>query len=455
MITKARALLLAAAFALSACATSETGWTGARPSASPIEFGLRPQGGTAYDNGDLAALFLRLAFEMETGQSLASSNRLEAPVLLVPDPAFGDALDSFLDGFSNWMILHAGLEMRRAPAGQPGAPHAPDAAGAAGAAAVAAKNAGAGGQVVGKAAGSIIALRPVAAAWRDRAAADFACFVLYGPPIDPAELRGRAAIDAHFDRWTDSGIVTVYLPTDLEGEQLASCLYEEILQGLGVANDIPDLLESIFNDDEIHHQPTALDMLMVRTLYAIGPEAARDPDRAYVEARRALEVLNPAGNAPDAQRLTLVTRDEALAYTRAVGLAMMRDGSGRRQLSPGETAEIVRAIAGKPAALRCSGLFLHAQVLRRDERPEARRVLETAADACTEAAPEDTLRAALIDAERAILLVREQRRREALDAIQGVPSVLARHGQAELATEIAAVGIVLDSIDDVPGGGGG
>lgn len=46
------------------------------------------------------------------------------------------------------------------------------------------------------------------------------------------------------------------------GPALRECLYEEIMQSFGIANDLPAGTPSIFNDDQRYQQPTGLDWVL-------------------------------------------------------------------------------------------------------------------------------------------------------------------------------------------------
>ena len=90
--------------------------------------------------------------------------------------------------------------------------------------------------------------------------------------------------------------MTVYIPNTLEPYLMRLCLIEEIAQALGPANDLYGAGMSIFNDDNVHVWPTALDYLMLRVLYQ--PEMRTGLSRAETRrrARQVLARLNPAGN---------------------------------------------------------------------------------------------------------------------------------------------------------------
>jgi hypothetical protein len=89
--------------------------------------------------------------------------------------------------------------------------------------------------------------------------------------------------------------VAVFIPADTAPQEIRDCLHEEIAQALGPLNDLYELPDSVFNDDNFHTVLTGFDMLMLRAHYA--PELANGMTRGAVAARlpAILARLNPAG----------------------------------------------------------------------------------------------------------------------------------------------------------------
>jgi hypothetical protein len=91
--------------------------------------------------------------------------------------------------------------------------------------------------------------------------------------------------------------VAVFIPSDTAPQEIRDCLHEEVAQALGPLNDLYELSDSVFNDDNFHTVLTGFDMLALKVHYA--PELANGMDRAAVAARlpALLARLNPGGGA--------------------------------------------------------------------------------------------------------------------------------------------------------------
>jgi hypothetical protein len=89
--------------------------------------------------------------------------------------------------------------------------------------------------------------------------------------------------------------VAVFIPSDTAPQEIRDCLHEEVAQALGPLNDLYELSDSVFNDDNFHTVLTGFDMLALKVHYA--PELANGMDRAAVAARlpALLARLNPGG----------------------------------------------------------------------------------------------------------------------------------------------------------------
>lgn len=79
--------------------------------------------------------------------------------------------------------------------------------------------------------------------------------------------------------------VSIFIPAFAAPHVIRICLVEEVMQALGPGNDLFRLEDSGFNDDEVHVQPTAFDLLMLEALYA--PELR--PGMTEPEARHAAQ----------------------------------------------------------------------------------------------------------------------------------------------------------------------
>ncbi|MEM9782594.1 MAG: DUF2927 domain-containing protein [Pseudomonadota bacterium] len=369
-----------------------------------------PQGRTGFRNGELAALLVRLAFEFEDGSRLAAVERLPMPIRVVPASGFDRALSDVVAARVGWLQRHGALDIGF----QPNLPADPPTPGS----------------------GTVVALQTVREGWLRQVAPSVGCFILPGPPIRAENERRALDFTELKTRWAERNIVTVYLPEGIGQPILDACLFEEILQSLGVYNDIFDLLPSIFNDDGLHVFPTALDLLLIRTFYAVPETALSSRERMMAEARAALAALNPEGEAPDAPSLGLAPRP-VIARVRASYEAAARRNDGRVDL------DTVESLIGDTAqgfdALQCM-LRGHAVVLnRRAGDPDTLQVIDGAAARCREAGTDVAFRLTNLAAQRGLFLVANNRPGDALATFEGVPEMLDAHGRGVEATDLRRI----------------
>ncbi len=110
-------------------------------------------------------------------------------------------------------------------------------------------------------------------------------------------------------RWSDlvhPRKATIFIPDTARPFLVRACLREELMQVLGPAGDFYFLAGSIFNDDQIHLQPTAFDFLVLRVLYDRRLVAGMKPDQVLGAAKAVLDDINRAGrNVKPRARLTV------------------------------------------------------------------------------------------------------------------------------------------------------
>lgn len=211
-------------------------------------------------NAEIAQDFLDLEFRMESGRALPVLTRFEGgPITValtgqVPPTAEAD-LARLISRFRN----EAGLDVRRAsgPANI---------------------------NVV------FVPRKTIRATF-----SNVACFV--APRVASWEeyksARGTGTLD-----WTtlrQRERLAIFAPADSTPQEVRDCLHEEIAQAMGPLNDLYQLPDSVFNDDNFHTVLTSFDMLMLRVHYA--PELRSGMTREQVAAvlPGLLARLNPTG----------------------------------------------------------------------------------------------------------------------------------------------------------------
>jgi hypothetical protein len=304
-------LSLLAALVLSACATVPPDVPQRR---APPEVALPPMKSfgpmratpPTRSNRNIAANFLDLSFRLESGRELPVLTRFEGPVtvrVVGPAPA---TLSGDLDQLLARLRSEAGLPISRVP---------------------------------GSAEASIT-IEVITRAELQRAVPQAACFVV--PRVSSwAEFR-RDRRNPQLD-WTTLRVrerMAVFVPADVAPQEVRDCLHEEVAQALGPLNDLYELTDSVFNDDNFHTVLTGFDMLILRATYA--PELRSGMTRAEVAAvlPGVLARLNPRGEGVGFVPRPPTTRDWIDAIETALG---PRTAPARRRDAAAEAVAIARS----------------------------------------------------------------------------------------------------------------
>ncbi|PZQ99440.1 MAG: ATP-dependent transcriptional regulator [Cereibacter sphaeroides] len=134
--------------------------------------------------------------------------------------------------------------------------------------------------------------------------------------------------------------VAVFIPSDTSPQEVRDCLHEEVAQALGPLNDLYQLSDSVFNDDNFHTVLTGFDMLVLRVHYA--PELANGMSKAAVAAKlpQILVRLNPAGG----PGYPLPPSPTPRAWIDAIERALGPRGTAReRRMAAQQAVDIARA----------------------------------------------------------------------------------------------------------------
>lgn len=222
------------------------------PSASP--------GPATRANTQIAADFLDLTFEMESGRPLAVLTRFEGPITVRVAGPTTPQLNRDLDGLIARLRNEAGLDIRRTD------------------------------KIDASIAVQLIPTRDL-----QRVAPNAACFVV--PRVQSwSEL--RAARNSGILDWGTlerREKAAIFIPSDATPQETRDCLHEELAQALGPINDLYRLPDSVFNDDNIHAVLTGFDMLILRTIYAPDLRNGMSRDAVQQALPRILARINPRG----------------------------------------------------------------------------------------------------------------------------------------------------------------
>jgi hypothetical protein len=304
-------LAIAAAFALSACAAigPDVPQRRAPPDIAlpPMKsFGAARPFPPTRSNQNIAAEFLDLSFRLESGRDLPVLTRFEGPVTVrVVGPA-PPTLSGDLDRLLARLRAEAGIPITRVPS----------------------------------AAEASITIEMISRAELQRAVPQAACFVVprLSSWADYRRDRRNPALD-----WTTLRTrerMAVFIPADVAPQEMRDCLHEELAQALGPLNDLYELPDSVFNDDNFHAVLTGYDMLILRATYA--PELRSGMTRAEVAQALPgiLRRLNPQGEGVGAAPRRPTTRAWIDAIETALG---PRTPPARRRVAAAEAIEIARA----------------------------------------------------------------------------------------------------------------
>ncbi|MDU9003394.1 DUF2927 domain-containing protein [Sedimentitalea todarodis] len=212
-------------------------------------------------NANIAADFLSLHFELESGRSLPVFTRFEAPITVRVTGKPPASLEPDLRRLLDRLRQEAGINIRQTQGDR-----------------------------------ASITIQAISRAEIRRALPQAACFVV--PNVSSIEeyRRKRRSPETNWSTLRKRETMAIFLPYDSTPQEIRDCLHEELAQALGPLNDLYRLSNSVFNDDNVHTVLTGFDMLILRATYA--PEIYSGMTKAEVatELPDILSRINPSGN---------------------------------------------------------------------------------------------------------------------------------------------------------------
>ncbi|MGH1368957.1 MAG: DUF2927 domain-containing protein [Maritimibacter sp.] len=275
-------------------------------------------------NAQIAADFLELSFELESGRALPVLSRFEGPVSVRVVGRAPLVLQTDLDKLIGRLRSEAGINISRA--------------GGTGPASITL-------EVISKRA--LQSLVPGAA-----------CFVAPNVSGWAEYKKARRTPQTDWTRLTERKRMSVFIPGDVSPQEMRDCLHEEIAQALGPVNDLYRLPDSVFNDDNFHTVLTGFDMLVLRAFYA--PELKSGMTRSEVGARipALLARLNPAGGRGAPAPVSYTPR----AWKTAIETALGGGGSmSTRRSAAGRSVDLARSMNWRDTRLAFS-LFVRGRL---------------------------------------------------------------------------------------------
>lgn len=228
-----------AALALAACSPSPGTDVPARASADLAgrlpamnSFGVPRVDAPTRSNTSIAADFLDLSFQMESGRVIERISRFEGPITVAVAAGAPPSLTLDLDPLLARLRAEADIDITRTADS-----------------------------------GASITIETMPRARMQRLVPQAACFVV--PRVSSWSEFRRARAGRSLD-WTTLETrerVAVFIPSDVSPQEMRDCLHEEIAQALGPLNDLYRLSDSVFNDDNFNAVLTGFDMVILRAFY--------------------------------------------------------------------------------------------------------------------------------------------------------------------------------------------
>ncbi len=235
-------------------------------------------------NANIAADFLSLHFELESGRELQVFTRFEMPITVrltgTPPPTMQADLSRLLSRLRR----EAGIDIQQ----------------------VSTDNAN-------------ITIEAVSRDQIRRTLPQAACFVVPNASSLAEYRRDRRKSKSNWSLLRSRERLGIFIPYDVSPQEIRDCLHEELAQALGPLNDLYRLPDSVFNDDNVHTVLTGFDMLILRATYS--PELRNGMTRPQVAAviPGILSRYNPRGNAIAAQPVSETPRNWIDAIQRSLG----------------------------------------------------------------------------------------------------------------------------------------
>ncbi len=218
---------------------------------------------TSRANAQLAADFLELSFQMESGRRLPQFTRFEGPVTIAVRGAAPASLSGDLSRLVSRLRSEAGIDISLSKPGNP----APS-----------------------------ITVQIVPKRELQRLVPQAACFVVPNVSSWGEFRKARRSRAVDWAALSERRQVAVFMPGDVSPQEVRDCLHEEIAQALGPLNDLYRLPDSVFNDDNFHTVLTGFDMLMLRVYYDPSLHSGMEQSQVAARLPAILNRVNPAGN---------------------------------------------------------------------------------------------------------------------------------------------------------------
>ncbi len=261
--------------------------------------------GPERSNTAMARDFLLLAFQMESGRELTRLTRFEQPVTILLTGKVPPTAPTDLARVIGRLRDEAGMDVRAVARGP-----------------------------------ASVTIEFLPRARLQSLVPQAACFVVPGVSSWAGYRAARRSDRVDWTLLESREQVAIFIPSDTSPQEVRDCLHEELAQALGPLNDLYELSDSVFNDDNFHTILTGFDMLMLRAHYDPALQNGMSREEVATRLPAILARLNPAGEFPARG----VTAPTSRAWIDAIEAALGPRGSSvERRTAAQEALRIARA----------------------------------------------------------------------------------------------------------------
>lgn len=233
----------------------------AESSLPPMKSFARPRPAVpAMSNANIAADFMSLHFQLESGRDLPTFTRFETPITVRVTGKPPASLNADLRRLLDRLRTEARIDIREVSDGT-----------------------------------ANVTIEAVSRGDIRRVLPDAACFVVPNVSSLAEFRRDRRKPKTNWSELEKRERLGIFLPYDASPQEVRDCLHEELAQALGPLNDLYRLPQSVFNDDNVHTVLTGFDMLILRVTYAPELKSGMNYDQVASRLPAILNRLNPSG----------------------------------------------------------------------------------------------------------------------------------------------------------------
>lgn len=161
--------------------------------------------------------------------------------------------------------------------------------------------------------------------------------------------------------------LSIFVPSESSSQEVRDCLHEELAQALGPLNDLYRLSDSVFNDDNFQAVLTGFDMLILRLHYSRDLQNGMTPHEVAEKLPTLLARLNPHGEFAG----HALTDASARPWIDQIETALGPNGTDRARIAAADQALAIAQAAGWADNRLAFSYFAVARLNMRRDVPRA------------------------------------------------------------------------------------